>query len=485
MYRLVISIFILWFLASCDTSYKKVECPPFPNFLGDSLRIVPEWQLSWEPDTNKLDPIYFYPMKLAFETGLAPDSVRKPGSVFGRGIVFDKKVINSEGELSVNGWLTLSHSQINNKILFTCDTLSDLVLKRVSFSKKVYFIPSPGFQDITFQECFIADTLYMGMTETMYRLSQEYGGLPEVKLSGPVLIEGTTFCAMPSFELTEFDSTFSLAGSKLYCDSLIFFKTGFKYTPNFSFVEFPRYLKFVDLKNKDWVEPLDLRSGKLASKDSAVSSKCQIKFACSKDFNPSYLDGGNFIIPSDRFDIQFDQGIPPWQQIVFLERLARKCQEGGLIESHKDWEIQKKKIYTNLQWPTIGPTINLLEQYLWFFGYSPVLLIYWMGLIFLAFWIINYLNIEKLLRNTYHDKNLGESFQLLVISPFSSNSNPLFRTKSERISYAFIFTASIYFGFRINHEAINYRNGKGMAYIYFMYVSGTAHLALAFALLVK
>jgi hypothetical protein len=152
-----------------------------------------------------------------------------------------------------------------------------------------------------------------------------------------------------------------------------------------------------------------------------------------------------------------------------------------LIESSKDWKIKERIIYTNLQWPTIGPIIILMERYLWFFGYSPVLLLYWMALVFVTFWAINYFNIERLLRNTYHDKSLGENFRPLVIDIHNSGSIPI----SERLSYSFLFTAAIYFGFRIHHEAINYRNGRGMTYIYFMYVAGTAHLALAFALLVK
>jgi hypothetical protein len=102
-----------------------------------------------------------------------------------------------------------------------------------------------------------------------------------------------------------------------------------------------------------------------------------------------------------------------------------------------------------------------------------------------TFWCLNFINIERLIKTTYYDENLGRNFPKKIFLSSTLKPNLPFDTRTEKIAYSFLFTVVIYFGFKINHEAINYRNPRGMAYVYFMYVAGTAHLALAFALLIK
>jgi hypothetical protein len=250
-------------------------------------------------------------------------------------------------------------------------------------------------------------------------------------------------------------------------------------------VKLPRVVIFNDFESRHWEEPLDLRSCNMATIHTATSGKSMLKFAFNESFNPSKLDGYKFIIPSERFDIQFDDSFSLGEQIMFLERLGRRCQEEGMIESYKNWDILRKKITNNYNWPTIGPLINLFQHYLWLFGYSPILLVYWLLLIFLTFWILNYIFIEHLIKHAYFDESLGQNFPNRMVPNSSPDSSQPFDNRSERAAYSFLYTAVIYFGVKINHEAVNYRNAWGMAYVYLMYVSGTAHLALAFALMVR
>ena len=291
------------------------------------------------------------------------------------------------------------------------------------------------------------------------------------------------FYKSPNFRLVRFDSSFNFSGNFFFCDSLNFNKTYFRESPDLHFSTLPKHLALKNVRTRHWTSDLDLRTCKLSGYN--AGNKCKFVFDYSADFNLSNLDASKLIIPSDKFEIQFGDHVSLDDQISIIGQIRDKCKSVDLIGSYIDWDILYKKTYNTFEWGAIGTVLSIVEGGLWNFGHAPIRLIFWLVLIFVSFWVVNYLHMERLFLTTYQDENLGRNFPKKIFVSSTPKPGLPFDTRAEKIAYSFLFTAVIYFGFKINHEAINYRNARGMAYVYFMYVAGTAHLALAFALLIK
>lgn len=54
---------------------------------------------------------------------------------------------------------------------------------------------------------------------------------------------------------------------------------------------------------------------------------------------------------------------------------------------------------------------------------------------------------------------------------------PDFSKRRYRILYAIFYTAAIYFGFKLKHEAVNYMYTRGFLYLYLIYLFGAIYVA--------
>jgi hypothetical protein len=447
MKQLIFFSILLSILTGCDHGFTKVPYPRPPDVLKQfeyyqGLAIY----LANREDTTS--SIIFLPSqgKTVDEDTLLE---RNAHSQILKGRFFQHEVFKDSGAFSATGNVTLISSIFNGNTLFFPNDNQRLSFRNVNFLGKVDVRRLSTCNLLLFKNCYIRGLL--DFETQRYEAAPTYlSQNPRTMFSGEFSIQATSICSSPNFDNIGFDSTVSFAHSSFFCDSLKFSETYFKSAPDFTHVRLPKILIFHNVSTSHWTKPLDLRSCKLLEADSARLSKCTVKLSYGNRLNPGDLDGSKFIIPSDRFEIEFDKNFPGSQKTIFLEQLSSRCKEEGMIDSYQTWDILAKETYNNYKWQTIGPAINFLQRYLWFFGYSPVLLLYWLLAIFITFWILNYINIHWLVKTTYYDENLGRNFPLKNFFSSTLKPNLPYSTKTERIAYSFLFTAVIYFGFKIN-----------------------------------
>ncbi|WP_149241508.1 hypothetical protein [Dyadobacter sp. 32] len=304
-------------------------------------------------------------------------------------------------------------------------------------------------------------------------------------------LSGNNFCGDAIFYGTSpvknSTSLIDLEGCSFRGDTLTFHQLHLETPPDLTFCLLPEYLVFSNFRNLQWKEPLDLRTCRISGNDAIRSpAKCKLRFEASSESGYYRLDASKFIIPYDKFEIEFGEKTTPYQRLKILGEVRESCKKQGMTYDYGKWDIIYRKLDNIDQWSHWGKIMNFTQSIWWNFGYSEwIIVVFWMPFFFLLFWCINFLKIRHIVTHIYFDGDLGGNF---VNVPQLKNDT-LFEVRldkaSDRWSYSFFLTAVLYFGLKLKHEAVNYRNGGGMAYIYFMYFVGLFHVAYAFAFFFK
>jgi hypothetical protein len=158
------------------------------------------------------------------------------------------------------------------------------------------------------------------------------------------------------------------------------------------------------------------------------------------------------------------------------ERLIRTSREAGLMSSAEGWDIEYQSKLNNqkkfLKF-RLGPFLNSFHSLWWNFGYSKWKILWiWLPFFYILFTILNFLFIDRLMSNTYKEDSVGENFKLLYSRQI---------TTREKFLYSIFYTAKIYFGFKLDFGAINYKNAAGFTYIFLIYIVGLIHVTFAVA----
>lgn len=280
--------------------------------------------------------------------------------------------------------------------------------------------------------------------------------------------------------------TLSFEGSSFFGDSLII-SSVLDDAPIFTYARMPKYFS-LSTSTVTWRNDLDLRLCNIMPQKGWLKKyqpKCTIIFN-DETYHFNQFDPSKFIIPSDRFNIEFNKNSSYSQRMVILEKLKQKCQEEGMIQSVEDWDILYQQCHNMQRWSQWGEVINFFEKIWWNFGYSKwLIVVFWMPLFFLFFWLINFIKIIEIVRHFYFDGDLGGNFVKSYNSGEELASDLKSGNRSNRLYYSFFLTAVLFFGFKIEHKAVNYQNGLGMAYIYLVYLVGLFHVAYAVGFLLN
>lgn len=281
-----------------------------------------------------------------------------------------------------------------------------------------------------------------------------------VKFEGPV-----------SFNKSTLGISFSLKGSS------------FKFVPTFDLVLLPKYLDFEKV-SFEFINPFDINAKidfrrtylnrDIINKGFSTAAPYDVKNKYNKCLiNLRGTDASRFLLPYENFTIETRYNSYEGLTSIY-EGLIKACKEEGMTESAQKWEIEYKKLQINHDWPKLGGFIIVFNTVWWNFGYEKWrILLKWLPILFTFFFLINTLCIKWLYNKVYQDNEIGKVFSE------KQNVKPMLNKLSYRISYTLFYTAVIYFGLKLRHESVNYKNIWGLLYLYLMYIVGAIHVAFA------
>lgn len=273
---------------------------------------------------------------------------------------------------------------------------------------------------------------------------------------GLVNFDFCTFSVFVSFERIKFEKKTSFYRAKFYA------------TPNFEWTELPDSLDLSDLWLAEKLPDISFLHGSIRSLRNTTGKKC-VLFAAGTDLS-------RIVLPSNLFTL----GQSPYSSYddiaLQYEQIIKKCHEVGISDSEKGWTIDYKKFGNFHHYGIVGGwIINFLNEWFWNFGYNKERILFiWLPFCFLAFFIFNLINLKWIISKVYFDSELGKNFIGEHEKEFYLEKVTL--DKSFKIKYAFFITSVIYFNLKINQEAINYQNTKGILYFYLLYATGTINV---------
>lgn len=271
---------------------------------------------------------------------------------------------------------------------------------------------------------------------------------------------------------------------------LSFHETLFKTAPDFNGAQLPDTLVLTAINLTDLKGNLDLRAFAIDSLRirRGQDARCHI-----------FLDGispdnlTKLIVPYNLFRITFPDSVgeegnrhvfPFEQKEPVYEIIIKKCRDVGMIESVAGWDIEYKKlkIRRNFEngWSWLGEIWILFQERWWNFGYAKGLILFvWMPVFFFIFTLINYLTIERQLRKLYFDPEIGRNYRDANVNTATKMISSFSRDWRKKLAYTLHYTGVVFFGFKVKHEALNFRSFGWIAYFYFMYIVGLLHLAFS------
>lgn len=258
-----------------------------------------------------------------------------------------------------------------------------------------------------------------------------------------------------------------------------FSNSTFNKVPKLDFVNLPDTLFFRNVQlatsePSDINKKIDFRLCKIDSlQKRSPGSKCNIKLEGT--------DLSKVLLPHNLFTLSFDESTNYEMKTGIYEAIIKTCTDNGMVESAQDWDIEYRRFknVNNLGW-FIGGIVNFLNRWWWNFGYSKqYILLGWLPALFMGFWLINIFRIKYLYNEVYRDEEIGATFLEKHKEKYGLSDELEFKDRKYKASYAFFYTATIYFGFKLKHEAVNFANPRGMAYLYLMYALGAIHVAFA------
>lgn len=275
--------------------------------------------------------------------------------------------------------------------------------------------------------------------------------------------------------------------------------TKFKESPNFNSAQLPKLFMFVPSgldSLKGVIDFTNCRTDSLKKYRNIFTlngDKCRIVLNSEEKRNSDVLKlfFKKVILPSQLFTLQFVPLIDPFDShdnhTQLYEGLINQSKELGMIESEQGWRIEYEKYkisntydllefnftlkghkYMSYLLP-LGTVMNFINEKWWNFGYSKSrILFFWLPFFFILFVFINYLKLDWMVKHVYNEGSYGKNFRL----KYENNES-----RYDRFSYSLFYTAMIFFNFRLDSKAVNYKNLKGLLYLYLIYVIGTIHVA--------
>lgn len=158
--------------------------------------------------------------------------------------------------------------------------------------------------------------------------------------------------------------------------------------------------------------------------------------------------------------------------------LKSKFRQEGYHESLKELDIEyKRHLYENGSISEL--VVGKLLDFWWAFGYQKHKVIYNTLLFFIFFVTINSIFLRKLITTVYMQGAIAINDEKY---DFEEELNKAYQDGSlkgflKRLQIAFFYTATIFFGFKLELHRINYHNFGGMLYIFLTKSVGLACLA--------
>jgi hypothetical protein len=283
---------------------------------------------------------------------------------------------------------------------------------------------------------------------------------------------------MTNFESCVFNDD-ALFSNNTFKIDLKFNNTKFRESPDFNFVNLPsrlelRNISFLSNKDQNLNSNLDFRQCKT---DSIIKNYKQTKCAV-------YLEGADLtriLLPYSLFEIHFDTTTTFEMKCKIFEGVINTCKREGMILSTEGWDTDyQRMISIHNRGKYRGTLSNWFNTIWWNFGHDKwLILIKWLPLFFVIFFGWNLLRIEVLTKKMYYDSDLGSSFYDSISEKYFKDGKADFSNWNYRLTYTFFYTATIYFGFKLKHDAVNYTYMRGLLYLYLMYGVGALHVAFA------
>jgi hypothetical protein len=378
--------------------------------------------------------------------------------------VTDSCIIGRHFQLLKSRRYTSSSENILGGIYFFGVDFLEFDFYSVNFLKEVEFVNCFFTQETDFSKSnFTEDAYFSGNT------FQKKVLFDNASFVRKALFDNAIFNHTISFNAADFDSSATFRGAH------------FRRVPDFFKTQLPNTL---DLRNATL--DFDNNITDFQENDKLDFSKTSVTRLRTRTGNPeakciillSGTDVNRLLLPFDRFMIKFDPEDSFEEKVSMYEGLIKSCKDAGMLESAQGWDIEYRQQQNIQRFRQLGYVINFFNETWWNFGYARWrILVIWLPLLFLCFLTYNYWQIERLWSKMYQDVELGGNYR----GKAGNSPTPIFKNWQKRFSFTFFYTAVIYFGFKIRHEAVNYNYTRGLLYLYFMYAIGTIHMAFAFS----
>ncbi|MEL6556997.1 MAG: pentapeptide repeat-containing protein [Bacteroidota bacterium] len=292
----------------------------------------------------------------------------------------------------------------------------------------------------------------------------------ETRFSSIVYFLDTKFNSQAIFFNTKFDSTAHFHGVQF--DSLAYFRDArfnhltifsgvhFKDKADFTSVILPDFLDFREIKS---AEIVDLTKTKLDSAKAANGQKCYI------DLRDSPIE--KFRLTYDNFRVWKPDTIPDrlnFQKLTEVyEKLLKNFKDNGYTSSYETLD-KEYQAFKDLQNPDASISKRLFNRvnYYWSnYGYNKEWIWFWTTLFLAVFTLFNWLFFPYLIKKVYAIDRIKEACPKKLLK---SKKQLNFR----RIDLAFLYTAFIFFGFKMSPEQINFKNTRSVTFILFQYIIG-------------
>lgn len=206
-------------------------------------------------------------------------------------------------------------------------------------------------------------------------------------------------------------------------------------------------------------------------------------FKLSKKLNKCVVkikgtDLTNVIVPYDFFWVDVSNYTYE-EKTTLYEKLIKKCKEEGMDESVIGWSIELKKAENEHNFPIVGPFLNFFQRIFWNYGYTKSLILLWILGVFLLFNLLNFFIYPQLFR-VYFNPKLG--FKIIpkyLIQNVEDVIETLKKSPFIRLRYMLHYTGMIFFGIKLEHTEMSFKNLRWVVILYFQFVTGIILLGFA------
>jgi hypothetical protein len=355
-----------------------------------------------------------------------------------------------------------------NKIVIQKSMLMAITFKGIANFSTVTFINSRNFNNLVFENSVRFNSSKFN-SELMFH---------RVNFQKDVSFSATEFHGNTSFILNQFNFYADFSG--VNGEGQLFFSES----------QMPNVINFSNIKNlkadfRDvFVDSLKTRKISFLNwidADDSLSRVRQFKFShqiskCIIDLKRTDL--ANIILPYNHFWAD-TTGYSYEGKTSLYEKLIKKCKEEGMDESVIGWSTELKKIENLHNFPTIGYFLNWFQGIFWNYGYTKSLILLWILGAFLLFNLLNFFIYPELIR-VYFNPKLGLK---LIAKPLTQDAEAVIeilkKSPATRLRYMLHYTGMIFFGIKLEHTDMSFKNLRWVAILYLQFVTGIILLGFA------